>query len=78
MIYFQIRPKIQFLEDFILFLFSSIDFSNIHKGAVIPTVDSSVIGNLIYGLPPIEEQKRIANIIKKLFDRVDQIEIALT
>ena len=64
-------------QDFIFFLFSSIDFSKIHKGAVIPTVDSSVIGDLIYGLPPIEEQKRIANIIKSLFAQVDQIEIAL-
>ena len=55
-----------------------IDFSKIHKGAVIPTVDSSVIGNLIYGLPPIEEQKRIANTIKSLFAQVEQIEKALS
>ena len=65
-------------QDFIFFLFSSIDFSKIHKGAVIPTVDSSVIGNLIYGLPPIEEQKRIANTIKTLFAQVEQIEKALS
>ncbi|MCF2617836.1 restriction endonuclease subunit S [Oscillibacter valericigenes] len=65
-------------QDFIFFLFSSIDFSKIHKGAVIPTVDSSVIGNLIYGLPPIEEQKRIANTIKSLFAQVEQIEKALS
>ncbi|MGN0681572.1 MAG: restriction endonuclease subunit S, partial [Candidatus Fimisoma sp.] len=65
-------------QDFIFFLFSSIDFSKIHKGAIIPTVDSSVIGNLIYGLPPIEEQKRIANTIKNLFAQVEQIEKALS
>ena len=65
-------------KDFIFFLFSSIDFSKIYKGAIIPTVDASVIGNLIYGLPPIEEQKRIADIIKTLFTQLEQIEVALS
>ena len=65
-------------KDFIFFLFSSIDFSKIYKGAVIPTVDASLIGNLIYGLPPIEEQKRIADIIKTFFTQLEQIEVALS
>ena len=62
--------------DFAFYLFTSIDFSKIHKGAVIPTVDSSVIGNLIYGLPPIEEQKRIAATIKTIFLNLSQIKNA--
>lgn len=65
-------------QDYIFFLFSSIDFSKIYKGAVIPTVDSSIIGNLIYGLPPVEEQIRIADTIKKLFTQLEQIEIAVS
>ena len=65
-------------KDFIFFLFSSIDFSKIYKGAVIPTVDASLIGNLIYGLPPIEEQKRIADIIKTFFTQLEQMEVALS
>ena len=65
-------------KDFIFFLFSSIDFSKIYKGAVIPTVDASLIGNLNYGLPPIEEQKRIADIIKTFFTQLEQMEVALS
>ena len=65
-------------KDFIFFLFSSIDFSKIYKGAVIPTVDASLIGNLIYGLPPNKKKKRIADIIKTFFTQLEQIEVALS
>ena len=62
---------------FAFYLFTSIDFSKIYKGAVIPTVDSSVIRNLIYAMPPLEEQKRIASAITTIFTKIEEIENAL-
>ena len=62
---------------FAFYLFTSIDFSKIYKGAVIPTVDSSVIRNLIYAMPPLEEQKRIASAITTIFTKIEKIEAAL-
>ena len=62
---------------FAFYLFTSIDFSKIYKGAVIPTVDSSVIRNLIYAMPPLEEQKRIASAITTIFTKIEKIENAL-
>ena len=62
---------------FAFYLFTSIDFSKIYKGAVIPTVDSSVIRNLIYAMPPLEEQKRIASAITTIFAKIEKIEDAL-
>ncbi len=64
--------------EFAFYLFMSIDFSKIYKGAVIPTVDSSVIGNLIFGMPPLEEQRRIASKIKMMFTQLEKVENILS
>ena len=71
------KPSHLIDSKFAFYLFTSIDFSKIYKGAVIPTVDSSVIRNLIYAMPPLEEQKRIASAITTIFTKIEKIEDAL-
>ena len=71
------KPSHLIDSKFAFYLFTSIYFSKIYKGAVIPTVDSSVIRNLIYAMPPLEEQKRIASAITTIFTKIEKIEDAL-
>jgi type I restriction enzyme S subunit len=63
---------------YIFYLFSTIDFSTLHKGTTIPTIDNKTIGKLIYALPPLEEQRRIVEAIESIFAKIDEITNALT
>ena len=47
-------------------LFSTIDFREHHKGTALPTINTEFMDKLIFGLPPIAEQKRIVKAIEKL------------
>ena len=59
-------------------LFSTIDFREHYKGTALPTIDTEFMNNLIFGLPPVEEQKRIVAKIEKFepliaeYDKLEQ------
>ena len=52
--------------EYLFLLFSSIDFREHYKGTALPTVDANFVGKLLFGLPPLAEQKRIVAEIEKL------------
>ena len=45
---------------FFFHLFTTVDFSKHFKGTALPTVDMDSVHSIMWGLPPYEEQKRIA------------------
>ena len=51
-------------NEFMFYLFSTVDFTKNYKGSTIPTIDNEMIGNIVFALPPIEEQFRIVQKIK--------------
>ncbi len=53
---------------FLLFYKSTL--RNSKKGAAIPHLNRELFNNLIIGIPPIEEQKRICERIVKLFEHL--------
>ena len=59
--------------EYAFLMFSFIDFSKLYKGSTIPTVDANIISNLIFALPPLDEQQRIVQITKKAWNLIDTI-----
>jgi len=55
-------------NEFMFYLFSTVDFTKNYKGSTIPTIDNEMIGNIVFALPPIEEQSRIVQKIKAIMD----------
>ena len=53
-------------NEFMFYLFSTVDFTKNYKGSTIPTIDNEMIGNIVFALPPIEEQSRIVKKIKAI------------
>ena len=64
--------------EYLFLLFSSIDFREHYKGTALPTVDANFVGKLLFGLPPLAEQKRIVAEIEKFepliveYDKLEQ------
>lgn len=54
-------------NEFMFYLFSTVDFTKNYKGSTIPTIDNEMIGNIVFALPPIEEQSRIVQKIKSIY-----------
>ncbi|BFU61579.1 restriction endonuclease subunit S [Rodentibacter abscessus] len=59
--------------NYIFMIFNTIDFKKHYKGTALPTVDLNLIGNLIFPLPPLSEQKQIVNKIEILFSSLDKL-----
>ena len=59
-------------SEYMYYLFSTVDFSKNYKGSTIPTIDNNIIGNLVFGLPPIQEQLRIVKKIKLLIQIIEK------
>ena len=61
-------PSTEMNNEFMYYLFSTVDFTRNYKGSTIPTIDNEMIGNLIFALPPIKEQCRIVQKVSMLID----------
>ena len=57
--------------NFLFYLFSNVNILNYVRGSAVPTIDSKKLKNLVVGLPPLNEQKRIATKIEELFNTID-------
>jgi len=62
---------------YLFYFFTTIDFRNLFKGAILPTLDRSVVEQMPFPLPPLAEQKRIVAAIEAAFGELDAIEAAL-
>jgi len=62
---------------YIFYFFTSIDFRNLFKGAVLPTLDRSVVELMAFPLPPLAEQQRIVVAIEAAFKQLDCITATL-
>ena len=58
--------------EYMYYLFSTVDFSKNYKGSTIPTIDNNIIGSLVFGLPPVQEQQRIVKKIKLLVQIIEK------
>jgi len=58
--------------DYVFYLFSTVDFRKLYKGSALPTIDSNLVNNLIFPLPPLAEQHRIVAKIDALFSKLDK------
>lgn len=54
--------------------FSKIDLKSISKGTALPTVDSNILKNFLFPLPPLKEQERIVKRVDELMAVCDTLE----
>jgi type I restriction enzyme S subunit len=66
-------PSKELYFPFAYYFFLTIDFSTLHKGGVLPTVDKNVIENINILLPPLPEQKLIVERIENIFSILDSM-----
>lgn len=62
-------------DDYIFYLFKTIDFLKYYKGTALPTVDYELVNKILFPLPPIEEQKRIVDKINRVNEVINTIKI---
>ena len=53
-------------------IFQSIDFKKYHKGTALPTIDKKRMDNILIGLPPFNEQKRIVKKIEEIVPLIEE------
>lgn len=58
---------------YLYLLFITIDFKKIYKGTALPTLDYDKLNNLLIGMPPLNEQKRIVQKIEEVFSRIQSL-----
>lgn len=58
---------------YLYLLFLTIDFKKIYKGTALPTLDYDKLNNLLIGIPPLNEQKRIVQKIEEVFSRIQSL-----
>ena len=60
-------------QDFLFYLFSTLDFRHLYKGTALPTIDMDKVRSLIFPLPPLSEQQRIVEKLDKLLPLCDAL-----
>ncbi len=63
-------PLKTFCLKYIWFFFKKIDFKNFSKGSALPTIDLDRIKNIFIPLPPLPEQRRIADKLDALSGKI--------
>lgn len=58
---------------YLYLLFLTIDFKKIYKGTALPTLDYDKLNNLLIGIPPLNEQKRIVQKIEEVFSHIQSL-----
>lgn len=65
----QSKPIIN--DNFLFYLMSSLDFHHFHIGGAQPLLTQDIIGSFEISLPPLTEQKRIADILSAIDDKIE-------
>ena len=68
-------PFSQMDEWYLYYLFSTVDFQKYHKGTALPTVDMDAVKKIVWGLPPLAEQKRIVKAIERVLPHIKDYEV---
>lgn len=58
-------------NNFLFYLMSSLDFHHFHIGGAQPLMTQDIIGSFEITLPPLAEQKRIADILSAIDDKIE-------
>ena len=58
-------------SNYLYYLMSSLDFHHHHIGGAQPLMTQDIIGGFEISLPPLEEQKKIANILSAIDDKIE-------
>ena len=66
-------PFSQIDKRYLYYLFSTVDFQKYYKGTALPTVDMDAVKKIVWGLPPLKEQKRIADQIDCLQQHINNL-----
>lgn len=66
-------PFSQIDKRYLYYLFSTVDFQKYYKGTALPTVDMDAVKKIVWGLPPLKEQKRIADQIDCLQQYINNL-----
>jgi type I restriction enzyme, S subunit len=69
--FYTILDKNQVSPKFIFYQLSMIDFANMNVGSAVPSMTVSVLDDLDILLPPLSEQKAIAEVLSSLDDKID-------
>jgi hypothetical protein len=64
-------PHSELLSEYIFICFSTIDFRNLFKGGILPTLDRSVVEKRAIPIPPINEQARIVERVNYLLQLIE-------
>ena len=64
-------PHAELSHDYIFMCFSAIDFRNLFKGGVLPTLDRSIVEKRVIPIPPLNEQARIVERVNFLLQQIE-------
>lgn len=56
---------------FLFYYLKTIDFANLNVGSAVPSLTTKVLNEVDISLPPLEEQKAIAEVLSSLDDKID-------
>lgn len=56
---------------FLFYQLKTIDFANLNVGSAVPSLTTKVLNEVDISLPPLEEQKAIAEVLSSLDDKID-------
>lgn len=65
-----IKGKMNFQNDLIIYIFKNIDLNPYLTGAVQPKLNKENLLDIDFYLPPLEEQKKIAEILSSIDDKI--------
>ena len=74
---FGMKPIQGLSDEFYFYFCNYFDFSKLDKSTALPSLTKRDIGNIVFPLPPLAEQRRIVAKIEELFAQLDLIEAEL-
>ena len=74
---FGLCPSDAIFPKFLFYFCEYFDFTTLDSSTTLPSLTKTNIQQIIFALPPIEEQKRVLDKIEELFGKLDEIDLNL-